>query len=99
MKLVLFDIDGTLVDLFSVHDKAFKKTLLDLYGVKGSLFDVDFSGDTLDNVVISIAKKHGLGEKEVEVKRKLITREYFKRFEGELERGNIKVLPGIEKTG
>lgn len=94
-RLVLFDVDGTLVDVFHVHDRAFGKTLQGLFGVGGSLFDVDFSGDTLDNVIIAVARKKGLSVREVEAKRAVISNAYKRNFAREAERAKVKVLPGV----
>jgi beta-phosphoglucomutase-like phosphatase (HAD superfamily) len=34
MKLVIFDLDQTLVDLFAVHDKAYHRTMKGVFGIK-----------------------------------------------------------------
>ncbi len=95
-RLALFDIDGTLVDLFAVHEKAFPRVLMELYGVKGSLYDVDFSGDTIGNVVVRIAEKRGIGKQAAEAKRQLIHAAFGKVFREAIKEAEIKPLPGIK---
>lgn len=46
-KLVIFDMDQTLVDVFPFHDKAVQKSFKQVFGINGSLRDIDFTGKTI----------------------------------------------------
>lgn len=64
-KLILFDIDGTLITRCISHKKSFSKGFEKAYGIKADLNDTSYRGKTDKRIIIEIMKKHGLSKKQV----------------------------------
>jgi beta-phosphoglucomutase-like phosphatase (HAD superfamily) len=47
VKLIVFDLDQTLVDFISVHDEVTQKLFRDFFGVDARLTEIDFAGKSL----------------------------------------------------
>lgn len=47
MKLVIFDLDQTLVDFLSIHDEVTRELFKKSFGVDVRLSEIDFSGKSL----------------------------------------------------
>jgi phosphoserine phosphatase len=47
LKLIIFDLDQTLVDSISVHDKATNELFKRRFGVDARLREIDFAGKSL----------------------------------------------------
>ena len=61
MKLVIFDLDETLVNFFAVHDKAFALTLEELFGIKGASYKhIDYAGKRIPDSIAEYARKEGV---------------------------------------
>jgi phosphoglycolate phosphatase-like HAD superfamily hydrolase len=59
-KLVLFDLDQTLIDLFPLYERAFHETFVKVYGFEGHLSDVDFAGNTVSAILLGVCAKRGV---------------------------------------
>src|SRR5438128_11174230 len=57
-RLLLFDIDGTLIHSGGAAVEALKLALTERFGIKDDLHDIDIAGITDSGIVISIPKKH-----------------------------------------
>ncbi len=64
-RLVLFDIDGTLVRGFQGHNKAFSEAFRKVYQVDATVDTIAVQGMTEQQVIIEVLKKQGLREKEI----------------------------------
>ncbi|MBI5066295.1 HAD family hydrolase [Candidatus Woesearchaeota archaeon] len=95
-KLILFDVDQTLIKVFSFHEKALEKTFKENFSVKASYFDVDFEGRRFADVIKEIGKKHNLDLSEEEILK--FINDYSQNFE-EILPGNIEkyILPGAKE--
>lgn len=60
MKLVIFDLDQTLVNLFSVHDKAFHRTMEEIFGIKACYKKIDYTGKRVPDLIAEYAQKEGV---------------------------------------
>ncbi|MBI4187001.1 MAG: HAD family hydrolase [Chloroflexi bacterium] len=49
MKLIIFDLDQTLVDFISVHDEATQELFKSFFSVDARLTDIDFAGRSLSD--------------------------------------------------
>ena len=49
MKLIIFDLDQTLVDFLSVHDEVTRRLFKTLFNVDVRLSEIDFAGKSLND--------------------------------------------------
>src|SRR5437667_10372804 len=57
-RLLLFDIDGTLIHSGGAGVEALKRARTERFGIKDDLHDIEIAGMTDSGIVISILKKH-----------------------------------------
>ena len=57
-RLVLFDIDGTLIHSGGAGVQALKLTLVERFDIADDLQDIEIAGMTDSGIVVSILKKH-----------------------------------------
>ena len=62
MKLVLFDIDGTLADRQRGGQRALDQALRDVYGTAGPIDGYDFRGGTDPQIIRDLLGRAGMGE-------------------------------------
>lgn len=65
MKLVIFDLDQTLVDVVSVHDRAAVAVFKHFFGVDGHITEVEFAGRSLIENFVAVARLKGIPEQRV----------------------------------
>lgn len=96
-RLVLFDIDGTLVRVDGAGREAIRAALQDVYGVTGEIDGFDFHGRTDPAIVHGLLEPLGRGDDWVEAGLERLWEVYVERLERELERrrGRLTVLPGV----
>ncbi len=97
MKLVIFDLDQTLIDLFAVHDKAYHRTMEDVFGIKACYKKLDYTGKRVPDLVREYALKEGVPNAVIDMNIDEAERAYELHF-FELSR-NVKkhVLPGVAR--
>ena len=91
--LLLWDIDGTLIASGGAGMRALEVALKNVFGISGSLADIDFGGRTDRWIMREVFKKFGIP----------ITEENFARYfegyvaalPGELANPKARVLPGV----
>jgi phosphoglycolate phosphatase-like HAD superfamily hydrolase len=97
MKLVLFDIDGTLLSTEGAARRAFHAALLDVYGTAGPIETHSFGGKTDPQIAHELLAHAGLAATDVEAKLPLLWDGYLRRLAVELEhdRHRTRVMPGV----
>lgn len=96
-KLIIFDIDQTLVEVLKFHNKALDKTLREVYGVGGSFFDIDFPGTTIKWCIAEVAQLKGVKRAIVGRKIKKAVNAYQKNFVRIIPKNSDKyLLPGVK---
>ncbi len=95
MKLILFDIDGTLVDCGGQARNAFADALQHVMGTTGGLSHYDFSGKLDPRIVMDLLTGMGLSREEAQQKTPEVRAEYLKRLESDLHVEKMRLLPGI----
>jgi phosphoglycolate phosphatase-like HAD superfamily hydrolase len=65
LKLVVFDLDQTLVDAVAIHDRAATAVFRHFFGVDGGLLKVEYAGRSLIENFISVARYNGIPEERV----------------------------------
>ena len=97
MKLILFDIDGTLLSTEGAARRAFHGTLLDVYGTAGPIETHDFAGKTDPQIAHELLALAGLDPADIEAGLERLWQGYLRRLAVEL-RGNghrTRVMPGV----
>jgi phosphoglycolate phosphatase len=96
-RLVLFDIDCTLIDAHGAGGRAIMRAVRDVYGVEGELGDYSFHGRTDPGIIRDLADLWGAGDSEAVLDRLVedcIAR-YLEVLAGEVASGEVETLPGI----
>lgn len=98
MKLVIFDLDQTLVDLMSVHDKAAEQVFQEFFNVKARLREIDSAGRSLIEIFVELAKLENLPEDKIRENSQKLLETYEKRFIDNFPQNPSRcVLPGVRK--
>jgi len=97
MKLVLFDIDGTLLSTEGAARRAFHATLLDVYGTAGPIETHSFAGKTDPQIARKLLTLAGLDTPQIESRFDELWRGYLLRLAQELdsEGYRTRVMPGV----
>jgi phosphoglycolate phosphatase len=92
-RLLLFDIDGTLIHSGGAGVHALKLTLTERFGIQDDLHDIEIAGMTDSGIVISILKKHNIPDTHENVSAFLDSYVHFLSLE--LPRRQGELLPGV----
>jgi phosphoglycolate phosphatase-like HAD superfamily hydrolase len=95
MKLLLFDIDGTLLTTFGAGSNAVCLAAKDLFGLDEDLAGITLAGNTDGGIVREVLAKHGVPASEENINR--FTEAYFVRLAENLSQNAGTVLPGIHE--
>lgn len=96
-RLVLFDIDGTLIDGHGIGGRAVCRAVFETYGVHGELGDYSFHGRTDPAIVRDLAVLWGSPEDRVGPLIFECLRRYTTHLQEEVTFGRIDVLPGVRE--
>lgn len=98
-RLILFDIDGTLIATHGAGRRAFERCLRGVFGRTGPIDGYDFHGKTDPQIVYDLLGREGVSQEEVEVALPSFWPEYLAALAEELEvsrrRGDVRLLPGV----
>lgn len=95
MRLLLFDIDGTLVHCGGQARPFFADALVEVYGRTGAIDDYDFSGKTDPRIVVDLMTGAGLERAEVMRGLSRMRDAYLDRLEAGIDPERVEVLPGV----
>jgi len=95
MKLVLFDIDGTLVNCGPQVRPIFASTLAEVYGTAGDVDSYDFTGRTDPGIVMELLTASGVPESVVRERLPHMRELYTGRLAAALDRSRMVLLPGV----
>ena len=93
-RLVLFDIDGTLVR-GGPAKKAFELAMEAVFGTAGPIAGHDFSGKTDPQIARELLHAEGLSDREIDAGFSLLWQEYLGELESRLEEKPMTLLPGV----
>jgi phosphoglycolate phosphatase-like HAD superfamily hydrolase len=94
-RLLLFDIDGTLVSTGGAGVRALKLVIEKRYGVQDDLHDVEIAGRTDSGIAASILKKYGASEANGNVANFLD--EYVDFLKNTISTTDGNILPGMSE--
>jgi len=97
VKLVIFDLDQTLVNVFPVHEKAFHATMLDIFGINASFKNIDHTGKRLEDVITEYARMEGVTPQVIAMNIEEAERAYELNFLSCARNVKRHVLPGAVK--
>ena len=96
MRLLLFDVDGTLLRVRGAGRRALKTALDRVYGTSGALDQYDLSGKTDQRIVFDVMQAAGLPPEAVRERLDEVFEVYAGGLVDEVGDGrNITVLPGV----
>jgi phosphoglycolate phosphatase-like HAD superfamily hydrolase len=96
VKLVLFDIDQTLVDVLPCHERAYERVFREVYGIEARLTEIDFSGKSVEAVIRELALRKGVPFPEIKGRLREAVAALERAFSAEIGRRNeIRPLPGV----
>lgn len=98
-RLILFDIDGTLLATDGAGRRAFERCLRALFGRTGPIGGYDFHGKTDPQIVYDLLGHEGIARAEVEAALPAFWGAYGSALAEELEvsreKGGVRLLPGV----
>ena len=95
MRLVLFDIDGTLMDCGPAVRGLFGGAMVEAFGTAGPIDGYDFSGRTDHEIVLALTSAAGLPPGEVLERLPRMKRLYLDRLQRLLDPAEMRVLPAV----
>lgn len=96
-KLVLFDIDKTLIKSSKCHSMAFSEGFKRVYGVDTAIDIIDHQGMTDQQIIIEVLGKNGLDEKSIKSKLKECMKVMVEYFKKNVENDEIVILEGVRE--
>lgn len=98
MKLVLFDVDGTLLTASGAGRRALDRALRDVYGTAGPIDAYDFRGGTDPQIIRDLLRYAGLGEEAIAAGEVAVYRRYEALLEAEVGDGRgVTLYPGVRE--
>jgi phosphoglycolate phosphatase-like HAD superfamily hydrolase len=97
MRLLLFDVDGTLLRCGPQVRPILSGALTDVFGVTCRLDGHDFSGKTDQQIAFELLAAAGVPAERVRPGLARLRELYLERLEELLDRARMQVLPGIEE--
>src|SRR5205085_11519277 len=92
-RLLLFDIDGTLIHSAGAGIESLRRTLNQRFGIDDNLADIEIAGRTDSGIVLSILNKHRIAATNENIASFLDSYVHF--LSQELPRRPGQVLPGV----
>jgi phosphoglycolate phosphatase len=96
-RLLLFDVDGTLVDCGGQPIAPFAAALLEVFGTAGDIERYNFAGCTDPQAVLELMTGAGFAAEEVRARLPAMRDLYLAGLESTLERSRMRLLPGVEE--
>jgi phosphoglycolate phosphatase-like HAD superfamily hydrolase len=95
MQLVLFDIDGTLLDCGLQVRPLFAAALEEVFGTAGCLDGYDFAGKPDPRIVLDVMTAAGFPAEQVTAALPRVRDGYVARLRAGLDRDRMRLLPGV----
>ena len=94
-RLLLFDIDGTLLSAGAQVRPLFAAALEEVFGTAGDLDAYDFAGKTDDQAVFEVMTAAGLEAAEIHGGLGAVRSSYLERLDRGLDGNRMRLLPGV----
>ena len=100
-RLILFDLDDTLVNFLEYYRIAFTVSFKEVYGIHSDLKEIDFAGKTMPNIIREMGKLKGINEdtleNNLEVALDTIASIFLKKINDSTDIKIRNVLPGARE--
>jgi phosphoglycolate phosphatase len=96
-RLVLFDIDGTLLKVGSVNRRVLADALIEVYGTEGSTGRHDFSGKMDGAIIYEVLENAGLERDEISARFDRARETYIALFRERTSPSDITLLEGVRE--
>src|SRR5262249_52271511 len=98
VKLVLFDVDGTLLSASGAGRRALDRAMRDVYGTSGPIDSYDFRGGTDPQIIRDLLGRAGLYETTIRAGEAAVYQRYAALLEAEVGDGRgVSVFPGVRE--
>jgi phosphoglycolate phosphatase len=97
-RLVLFDIDGTLITDQGAARSAFGAALAEVFGYDGELSRYDFSGRTDPQIARMVLRDAGVSDEEIASRSPQLWERYLEGLARNATRDRVRVLPGVREV-
>ena len=94
-RLVLFDIDGTLLSAAGAAAPPFRRALEAVFGTAGPLEGYSFAGRTDPEIATDLLTAAGISADEIEAGLARVWELYLEGLEASLRTARVRVLPGV----
>ena len=94
-RLVLFDVDCTLIDAHGAGGRAMFRAMAEIYGGRGELDGYSFHGRTDPAIIVDLATSWGASEAVVRDELPACLARYVECLRDEMTDDEIEVLPGV----
>jgi phosphoglycolate phosphatase-like HAD superfamily hydrolase len=98
VRLLLFDVDGTLVDCGRQPLAPFATALVEVFGTAGDIDGYNFSGCTDPQAVFDLMTGAGFPVEEVQARLPRMRDHYLPHLERTLDRARMRLLPGVAEV-
>ena len=95
-RLILFDIDGTLLATRGGAKRAFHRAMLEVYGTAGPIETHPFDGKTDPQIVRELLRLDGFSDSAIDERMGALWHVYLRELEQELLAASPRVYPGVE---
>jgi phosphoglycolate phosphatase len=98
MKIIIFDLDQTLVDFISVHNEVTQKLFKKFFNIDAELIEIDFAGKSLNDNFRELARLKNIPEDMFREKSQQLLASYETTFSKSLPTDASKyILPGARE--
>ncbi len=94
-RILLCDIDGTLMDSSGEGTISMSRALQDVYGLTGPIEDYDMAGKTDWQIITELMQQAGLDDETIEASRPAAFAAYARHVEIAAPSFNMRLLPGV----
>jgi phosphoglycolate phosphatase len=95
-RLVLFDIDGTLLSASGASARALEGALVETFGTTGATRGFDYSGKTDPQIVRELLQGAGVADAQIVECLPLVLRRYHARLRDSLRPEHVRPKPGVD---